>query len=101
MATMLGHAYVSREKKCEKRPKASGRRTPAKACAIPSSLIRTFWKPSLAANRRLRHWTGSADLPMTWKRSRARPEGPTAGGESHPALKTSFCGFAGKPAGRV
>ncbi|KAG1081441.1 hypothetical protein G6F40_015493 [Rhizopus arrhizus] len=39
-------------------------------------------------DRRLRHWTGSADPRRRPGRSRARACAPTAGGELHPALKT-------------
>ena len=39
-------------------------------------------------DRRLRHWTGSADPGRGPGRSRARACAPTAGGELHPALKT-------------
>ncbi|WIG54283.1 MAG: hypothetical protein OJF61_000069 [Rhodanobacteraceae bacterium] len=62
----------------------------AGACDAPNRLrfIRTFRQRSTAADRRLRHSTGSADLSRLRKRSRARPCGPTAGGELRPALKT-------------
>ncbi len=60
---MLGHETFPAWTACEKRPKASGRHTPAKACTVPSSLIRTIWRLSPASNRRLRILTGSADLP--------------------------------------
>lgn len=63
------------------RPKANGTRT---AGAMRGAV---FFHPD--CDRRLRHWTGSADLP-------AGPEAlagsdlevPTAGGEFRPALKT-------------
>jgi len=59
-------------------------------CALPSSFIRTMslTETPVRRNRRLRLWTGSADLTIRRERSRAYPCGPTAGGDFHPALKT-------------
>jgi hypothetical protein len=100
------HSDVSRNKKSEKTPpQACGSRTQPRqraVAAMPSSFIRTLGshRQAAASNRRLRHWTGSADPSLgEGARGLAGIPGnalPTAGGESHPALKTLL--IAGKPA---